>query len=180
MAQALLPSGINIEFDTMGNPSHPTLLWIMGFGAQLTAWTEDSMKLFVDQGFHVVRFDNRDCGLSFKHDGIMVDTDKVVMAAMMGDTPPEVPYTLSDMAADAAGVLDHLNIEKAHIIGASMGGMIAQTFALEHPQRTQSLVSIMSVTGDLAYGTPTEDALAALVAAPPPDRAGYIESAKNW
>ena len=180
MAQALLPSGINIEFDTMGNPSHPTLLWIMGFGAQLTAWNEDFMKLFVDQGFHVVRFDNRDCGLSFKHDGIMVDTDKVVMAAMMGDTPPEVPYTLSDMAADAAGVLDHLNIEKAHIIGASMGGMIAQTFALEHPQRTQSLVSIMSVTGDLAYGTPTEDALAALVAAPPPDRAGYIESAKNW
>jgi pimeloyl-ACP methyl ester carboxylesterase len=180
MAQVLLPSGINIEINTMGNPSHPTLLWIMGFGAQLTAWNEDFMKLFVDQGFHVVRFDNRDCGLSFKHDGIMVDTDKVVMAAMMGDTPPEVPYTLSDMAADAVGVLDHLNIEKAHIIGASMGGMIAQTFALEHPQRTQSLVSIMSVTGDLAYGTPTEDALAALVAAPPPDRAGYIESAKNW
>lgn len=180
MAQALLPSGINIEIETMGNPSHPTLLWIMGFGAQLTAWNEDFMKLFVDQGFHVVRFDNRDCGLSYKHDGIMVDTDKVVMAAMMGDTPPEVPYTLSDMAADAAGVLDHLKIEKAHIIGASMGGMIAQTFALEHPQRTQSLVSIMSVTGDLAYGTPTEDALAALVAAPPPDRAGYIESAKTW
>jgi pimeloyl-ACP methyl ester carboxylesterase len=180
MAQALLPSGINIEIETMGNPSHPTLLWIMGFGAQLTAWNEDFMKLFVDQGFHVVRFDNRDCGLSYKHDGIMVDTDKVVMAAMMGDTPPEVPYTLSDMAADAAGVLDHLNIEKAHIIGASMGGMIAQTFALEHPQRTQSLVSIMSVTGDLAYGTPTEDALAALVAPPPPDRAGYIESAKTW
>jgi pimeloyl-ACP methyl ester carboxylesterase len=128
----------------------------------------------------VVRFDNRDCGLSFKHDGVIVDTDKVVMAAMMGDTAPEVPYTLSHMAADAAGVLDHLGIEKAHIIGASMGGMIAQTFALEHPHRTQSLVSIMSVTGDLAYGTPTEDALAALVAPPPPDRAGYIESAKNW
>ncbi len=180
MAQALLPSGVNIEFETMGDASHPTLLWIMGFGAQLTAWNEDFMKLFVDQGFHVVRFDNRDCGLSYKHDGVMVDTDKVVMAAMMGDTAPEVPYTLSHMAADAAGVLDHLGIEKAHIIGASMGGMIAQTFALEHPHRTQSLVSIMSVTGDLAYGTPTEDALAALVAAPPPDRAGYIESAKSW
>ena len=180
MAQALLPSGVNIEFETMGDASHPTLLWIMGFGAQLTAWNEDFMKLFVEQGFHVVRFDNRDCGLSFKHDGVMVDTDKVVMAAMMGDTAPEVPYTLSHMAADAAGVLDHLNIEKAHIIGASMGGMIAQTFALEHPHRTQSLVSIMSVPGDLAYGTPTEDALAALVAAPPPDRAGYIESAKSW
>jgi len=180
MAQALLPSGVNIEFETMGDASHPTLLWIMGFGAQLTAWNEDFMKLFVEQGFHVVRFDNRDCGLSFKHDGVIVDTDKVVMAAMMGDTAPEVPYTLSHMAADAAGVLDHLGIEKAHIIGASMGGMIAQTFALEHPHRTQSLVSIMSVTGDLAYGTPTEDALAALVAPPPPDRAGYIESAKNW
>lgn len=180
MAQAVLPTGINIEYDTMGNPSHPTLLWIMGFGAQLTAWNEDFMKLFVDQGFHVVRFDNRDCGLSYKHDGVMVDVDKVVMAAMMGDPPPPVPYTLSDMAADAVGVLDHLGIQKAHIIGASMGGMIAQTFAIEHPHRTQSLVSIMSIPGDLAYGTPTDEALTGLLTPPPPDRAGYIESAKTW
>ncbi len=180
MAQAVLPSGINIEYDTMGNPSHPTMLWIMGFGAQLTAWNEEFMQMFVDQGYHVVRFDNRDCGLSYKHDGVMVDVDKVVMAAMMGDTPPPVPYTLHDMAADAKGVLDHLGIEKAHILGASMGGMIAQTFAINYPERTQSLVSIMSVPGDLAYGTPTDEALTGLLAPPPPDRAGYIESAKTW
>ena len=180
MAQVVLPTGINIEFETMGDSSHPALLWIMGFGAQLTAWNEDFMQLFVDQGFYVVRFDNRDCGLSYKHDGVMVETDKVTMAAMMGDPPPPVPYTLSDMALDAVGILDHLGIQRAHIIGASMGGMIAQTFAIEHPHRTASLVSIMSVPGDLAYGTPTDEALAGLLAPPPPDRDAYIESAATW
>ena len=152
----------------------------MGFGAQLTAWNEDFMQLFVEQRFHVVRFDNRDCGLSYKHDGVMVETDKVTMAAVMGDPPPPVPYTLSDMALDAVGVLDHLGVQRAHIIGASMGGMIAQTFAIEHPHRTASLISIMSVPGDLAYGTPTDEALAGLLAPPPPDRDGYIESAATW
>ena len=180
MAQVVLPTGINIEYETMGDSSHPALLWIMGFGAQLTAWNEDFMQLFVDQGFYVVRFDNRDCGLSYKHDGVMVETDKVTMAAMMGDPPPPVPYTLSDMALDAVGILDHLGIQRAHIIGASMGGMIAQTFAIEHPHRTASLVSIMSVPGDLAYGTPTDEALAGLLAPPPPDRDAYIESAATW
>ena len=180
MAQTVLPSGINIEYETMGDPTHPTMLWIMGFTAQLTAWDEALMKMFVDDGFHVVRFDNRDCGLSYKHDGVMVETDKVTAAAMMGDPVPPVPYTLSDMAADAAGVLDALGIDKAHIIGASMGGMIAQAFAIEHPHRTLSLTSIMSTVGDLAYGTPTEAALAALLAPPAPDRQGYIDGAVNW
>lgn len=181
MAQAVLPSGISIEYDTMGDPSNPTMLWIMGFTAQMTAWDESFLKLFVDNGYHVVRFDNRDCGLSHKHDGVMVDTEKVTMAAMLGDPiPVPVPYTLSDMATDAIGVLDHLKIEKAHIIGASMGGMIAQTVAIEHPHRVRSLTSIMSVPGDLAYGSPTPEAMAALLAPPSPDRATYIESAANW
>ncbi len=181
MAQAVLPSGISIEFETMGDPAHPTLLWIMGFGAQLTAWPTDFMQMFVDSGFHVVLFDNRDCGLSHKHHGVVVETDKVTMQAMMGEevTVP-VPYTLHDMADDALGVLDHLGIEKAHVLGASMGGMIAQTFALRHPNRMHSLTSIMSVPGDLAYGTPTDEALGALLAPPPPSRDAYIESAKNW
>lgn len=180
MPQVVLPSGINIEFESMGNPSNPTLLWIMGFTAQMTAWPDEFLAQFVDAGYHVVRFDNRDCGLSYKHDGVMVDTNAVTVAAMMGQTPPEVPYTLSDMAADAIGVLDHLGIEKAHVLGASMGGMIAQTVAINHPHRVASLTSIMSVTGDLAYGTPTDEALATLVAPPPADRAAYIESAANW
>jgi|694.fasta_scaffold84545_5 pimeloyl-ACP methyl ester carboxylesterase len=181
MPQATISSGISIEYETMGNPSHPTLLWIMGFGAQLTAWPKEFMQMFVDSGFHVVLFDNRDCGLSHKHHGVVVETDKVTMQAMMGEevTVP-VPYTLHDMADDALGVLDHLGIEKAHVLGASMGGMIAQTFALRHAHRMHSLTSIMSVPGDLAYGTPTDEALAALLAPPPPSREAYIDSAKNW
>ena len=181
MPQAVLPSGISIEYQTMGESSNPTLLWIMGFGAQLTAWPEEFMQMFVESGFHVVLFDNRDCGLSHKHHGVVVETDKVTMQAMMGEevTVP-VPYTLHDMADDAVGVLDHLGIEKAHVLGASMGGMIAQTFALRHGHRLHSLTSIMSVTGDLAYGTPTDEALAALLAPPPPDRDAYIASAQNW
>lgn len=181
MSQVVLPSGINIEYESMGDPSNPTLLWIMGFGAQMTAWPVEFLQLFIDAGFHVVRFDNRDCGLSFKHDGLMVETDKVTMQAMMGEVVTvDVPYTLSDMAADAMGVLDHLGIEKAHVIGASMGGMIAQTVAIEHGHRVASLTSVMSVTGDLAYGAPTEAAMSALLAPPSPDRATYIESAATW
>ena len=181
MSQVVLPSGINIEYESMGNPSNPTLLWIMGFGAQMTAWPVEFLQLFIDAGFHVVRFDNRDCGLSYKHDGLMVETDKVTMQAMMGEVVTvEVPYTLSDMAADAMGVLDHLGIEKAHVIGASMGGMIAQTVAIEHGHRVASLTSVMSVTGDLAYGAPTEAAMSALLAPPSPDRDTYIESAATW
>ncbi len=181
MAQLTLPNGINIEYDTRGDAKNPTLIWIMGFTAQMTAWHEDFLNLFADAGFHVVRFDNRDCGLSHKHDGVMVDTGKVTMEAMMGDTiTVEVPYTLHDMANDAIGVLDHLGIEKAHVIGASMGGMIAQTVAIDHPHRVQSLTSIMSVPGDLAYGSPTEEAMAALLAEPSADRAEYIESASTW
>ena len=180
MTQVVLPSGINIEYDTMGDPKNPTMLWIMGFTAQMTAWDENFLKLFVDSGFHVVRFDNRDCGLSFKHDGVIAPTDAVTAAAVMGEPTPPVPYTLSDMAADAIGVLDHLRIDKAHIIGASMGGMIAQTVAIEYPHRTQSLTSIMSVTGDLAYGSPTPEAMAALLAPPSPDRETYVEGAATW
>jgi pimeloyl-ACP methyl ester carboxylesterase len=180
MAQVTLPSGVFLEYESMGNPSNPTLLWIMGFGAQMTAWPDEFLQMYVDAGFHVVRFDNRDCGLSFKHDGVMVDVGAVTAAAVMGDPPPPVPYTLSDMATDAVGVLDGLGIKAAHIVGASMGGMIAQTLAIEFPERVLSLTSIMSVPGDMAYGTPTPEALNTLVAPPPEDRDAYIEGAKNW
>ena len=180
MPHVLLPSGVAIEFESLGDPSHPTLLWIMGFSAQMTAWPDELLHMYVNEGFHVVRFDNRDCGLSHKHHGVEVNVDAVTMAAMMGDPPPPVPYTLSDMAADAVGVLDHLGIEHAHVIGASMGGMIAQTVAIEHTHRVKTLTSIMSVPGDLAYGTPTPEALTVLVSPPPPDRESYIKSAANW
>jgi pimeloyl-ACP methyl ester carboxylesterase len=128
----------------------------------------------------VIRFDNRDCGLSTKLDGIDIDVMTVIGAALAETEPPPVPYTLSDMADDAAGLLDHLGIDRAHIVGASMGGMIAQTFAIEHPGRTRSLTSIMSQPGDPDVGQPSPEAMAVLFRPPPAERDAYIDSASGW
>lgn len=123
----------------------------------------------------MVRFDNRDVGLSTKLDGVKVDANGVVSAALLEQPLPPVPYTLSDMAQDVVGLLDHLNIDKAHILGASMGGMIAQVFAIEHPQRTASLISVMSMPGEPETMQSTPEAMTALMSIPPSDRAGFIE-----
>jgi pimeloyl-ACP methyl ester carboxylesterase len=180
MPVAIAPNGINIEYDVMGDPSDPPLLWIMGFTAQLIAWSEEFMQLFVDLGYFVIRFDNRDCGLSTKFDGVVVDANAVIKAALLEDPVPAVPYTLSDMANDAVAVLDHLGIARAHVIGASMGGMIAQTVAIEHPSRVQTLTSIMSQTGDPEYGQPGPEAAAVLFAPPETDRTAYIEGSVKY
>ncbi|MSO59135.1 MAG: alpha/beta hydrolase [Ilumatobacteraceae bacterium] len=164
----------------MGNPTDPPLLWVMGFTAQLIAWSEEFMQLFVDLGFYVIRFDNRDCGLSTKLDGVVVNPNAIIKAALLGDPVPEVPYTLSDMAADAIAVLDDLGIAKAHVIGASMGGMIAQTIAIEYPARVQTLTSIMSQTGDPEYGQPGPEASSVLLAPPETDRTAYIEGSVKY
>ena len=158
MPRALVQPTITVEFDTFGSSSDPALLLIMGFTAQMTLWDERFCRMLADAGLYVIRFDNRDCGLSTKLDGVPVDLGAVMMAALSDQPVPEVPYTLSDMAADAAGLLDHLGIERAHIMGASMGGMIAQTFAIEYPQRTRSLVSVMSMPGEPEVGQPTPEA----------------------
>ena len=118
MPQLSLPTGITIEYETFGSSADPALLLISGFSAQLTSWHENFCKLFAAQNFHVIRFDNRDCGLSTKLDGVVVDTAAVITAALMEEPIPEVPYTLSHMAADAMGVLDRLGIEQAHVMGA--------------------------------------------------------------
>ena len=180
MPRAALPSGIEIEYDVMGDPSHPPTLWIMGFTAQLIAWPDQLLQKFVDRGLSAIRFDNRDCGLSTKLDGVPANTDDVIKAALLGDEMPPVAYTLHDMAADAVGVLDHLGIEKAHIIGASMGGMIAQTFALDYPERTITLTSIMSQPGDPTVGQPTPEAAEALLSPPPLDRESYIAESSKY
>ncbi|MCX6526908.1 MAG: alpha/beta hydrolase, partial [Actinobacteria bacterium] len=180
MPVAIAPNGINIEYDVMGDPSDPPLLWVMGFTAQLIAWSEEFMQLFVDLGYFVIRFDNRDCGLSTKLDGVVVDANAVIKAALLEDPLPAVPYTLSDMANDAVAVLDHLGIARAHVIGASMGGMIAQTIAIEHPSRVQTLTSIMSQTGDPEYGQPGPEAAAVLFAPPDTDRTAYIEGSVKY
>lgn len=177
MPRAALPTGIELEYDTFGSPDHPTLLLVMGFTAQMIAWDEAFCGRFADRGFHVVRFDNRDCGLSTTFDGQSADPGAVMAAVLSGNPIPPVPYTLSDMAADAIGLLDHLGVERAHVVGASMGGMIVQTMAIEHPDRLATLTSIMSTTGDNSIGRPTKEALEALLAPPPLDRDAFIAAA---
>jgi pimeloyl-ACP methyl ester carboxylesterase len=171
---------IELEYDHFGNPTDPALLLIMGFTAQMVAWDEEFCTQLADRGHFVIRFDNRDCGLSTKLHGVPSNSDAVIMAAMMETEMPPVPYTLSDMAADAMKVLDHLNIERAHIMGASMGGMIAQTVAIEHPHRVKTLISIMSQPGELTVGQATPEAMELIVTPAPSDRDEYIAFAPKW
>ena len=171
---------IEMEYDHYGNPTHPSLMLIMGFTAQMVAWDEEFCMQLADRGHFVIRFDNRDCGLSTKLHGVPSNSDAVIMAAMMETEMPPVPYTLSDMAADAMQVLDHLNIERAHIMGASMGGMIAQTVAIEHPYRVKTLISVMSQPGELTVGQPTQEAMELIVTPAPSDRDEYIAFAPKW
>ena len=170
-------NGITIEYDTFGSPDDPALLLVMGFTAQMTAWREDFCKLLADRGLFVIRYDNRDCGLSQKFDGAALDMAAMMQAMTSGEPFTDAPYTLSDMAADGIGLLDHLGIERAHVLGASMGGMIVQTMAIEEPTRVRSLTSIMSTTGDPAVGMPAEAAMGVLLAPPATDRESAIQRA---
>jgi pimeloyl-ACP methyl ester carboxylesterase len=176
MPRAALPSGIEIEYETRGDDAHPPLLLVMGFTAQMVSWPQGFVDQLVDRGLYVIRFDNRDCGLSTHLDGVGVDTAAVLSAAVQQAPIPDVPYRLSDMAADAVGLLDHLGIARAHVVGASMGGMIVQTMAIEHPDRVASLVSVMSTPGDPSVGQATPEARDALLAPPPPDRDAFIDA----
>jgi pimeloyl-ACP methyl ester carboxylesterase len=180
MPRAVLPSGIELEYDTFGSPTDPVLLLVMGFTAQMTDWDDRLCEMLAAEHLHVVRFDNRDCGLSSKLDGVSADPATALTALMSGGPMPAVPYTLSDMADDAFGLLDHLGVERAHVMGASMGGMIAQTMAIERPDRVLSMVSVMSQPGDLAYGKPAPEAIAALLAPPPTERDAFLVHSQNW
>lgn len=175
MPRAELSSGIELEYETFGDPSDPTLLLVCGYTSQMSGWDPALCELFVAQGLHVVRYDNRDVGLSSKVSG-SAKPMKVLAAMMAGQAPPEVPYTLSHMAADGIGLLDHLGIDRAHIAGVSMGGMIVQTMAIEHPDRVASLTSVMSSTGEPRVGAPTKEAREALLAPPPSDRQAFIDA----
>ena len=177
MPRAALSGGIELEFETLGSPDDPTLLLIGGFTSQLISWDDGFCQQLASGGRYVIRFDNRDAGLSTTLDGVEVDAGAVMSAALADQPLPPVPYTLSDMAADAVGLLDHLGVERAHVLGASMGGMIAQTVAIEHGSRVVSLISVMSTTGEPGYGTPSPEALAVLLTPPPTDRAAFIASA---
>jgi pimeloyl-ACP methyl ester carboxylesterase len=171
-----LSNDIELEYDSFGDAGDPALLLVMGFTAQMTLWDEKFCKLLAGEGLYVIRYDNRDCGLSTKLDGVTVDLAPLIQGLMTGQpvADAEVPYTLSDMAADGIGLLDHLGIEKAHIVGASMGGMIVQTMAIEHPDRVASMTSIMSTTGEPAFGQAEPEAMTALLTPPPSERAEVI------
>jgi pimeloyl-ACP methyl ester carboxylesterase len=167
-------NGIDLHYETHGSSDDPALLLVMGLGAQMIAWDDGFVDALVDRGFFVVRFDNRDVGLSSKIEGSGNLMEAMAKAA--AGQPIEAPYTLSDMAADAVGLLDHLGIDRAHVVGASMGGMIAQTIAIEHPARVRSLTSIMSTTGEPDVGQATPEAMARLFVAPPRNREEAIEA----
>jgi pimeloyl-ACP methyl ester carboxylesterase len=160
-------NGIEIAYETHGDANDEPLLLVMGLGAQMITWPVELIDALVDRGFHVVRYDNRDTGLSTKLDDGEGGLDFMAqfMAASQGQAI-QAPYLLTDMAADGVGVLDHLGIDSAHIVGASMGGMIVQTMAIEHPARVRTLTSIMSTTGDTDVGQPTPEAMQALLSPP--------------
>ncbi|HEX4292581.1 MAG TPA: alpha/beta hydrolase [Rhizomicrobium sp.] len=162
-------NGIDIEYESFGRESDPAILLIMGFAAQMTMWQQALCEQLAAKGFRVIRFDNRDIGLSTHLSHLPAPNPGEVMARRTSGQKVEVPYRLDDMAADAAALLNALGIQSAHIVGASMGGMIAQLVAINHPDVTKSLLSIMSTTGrpDLPPAKP--EAMAALVTPPASD-----------
>ncbi|MEM8903646.1 MAG: alpha/beta fold hydrolase [Actinomycetota bacterium] len=170
----LVANDITIHYDTHGDPTDPTVLLVMGLGAQMTLWDVDFVAELVGRGFHVVRFDNRDVGLSSKTDGPPPNVMAMFMAALSGQAVTGSAYLLSDMADDAVAVLDHLGVDRAHIVGASMGGMIVQTMAIDHPDRVASLTSIMSTTGEPGAGQAEGDTLMQLMAPTPDDREAAV------
>jgi pimeloyl-ACP methyl ester carboxylesterase len=172
-AMPIAPSnGIELCYETFGESDDPTMLLVMGLGSQMIHWPDDFCAALAGRGYQVVRFDNRDMGESTWFDG--GDTRSVRAAIGGGDVA--VPYVLADMADDAVGLLDHLGADRAHVCGVSMGGMIAQTIAIRHPRRVASLTSIMSTTGDPDVGTPTSEAMSALMAPPAATRAAYQDA----
>jgi pimeloyl-ACP methyl ester carboxylesterase len=166
-------NGIELCYETFGEPDDPTMLLVMGLGSQMIQWPDDFCAALAERGHQVVRFDNRDTGESTRFDG----EDSPSVRAAIGGGDVAVPYLLADMADDAVGLLDHLGVDHAHVLGVSMGGMIAQTIAIRHPRRVASLTSVMSTTGDPDVGSPTSEAMRALMAPPPASREAYQDAA---
>lgn len=145
---------VELYYERFGDPTAPTLLFVNGLGSQCINFPEDACNLFAAEGFQVIRFDNRDVGLSSRLD--------------------DVDYSLADMAGDAVAVLDAVGVEKAHVLGVSMGGMISQRLAIHHPDRVLSLTSVMSATGEREYGQSSPEASEVLMAPAPESKAEYI------
>ncbi|GAA3696932.1 alpha/beta hydrolase [Microlunatus aurantiacus] len=159
--QRVRVGAVELAATTTGDPADPPVLLVAGLGAQLISWDDGFCRALADRGLYVVRFDNRDAGLS----------------THLGESPAEPAYALSDLAGDAAGLVDELGLGSVHVVGASMGGMIAQLVAIEHPDRVRSLTSIMSTTGDPTVGEASQAAIAALTAPPALTREAVLDGA---
>ena len=170
--RAEVGAGITLAYEEFGDPAATPLLLIMGLGVQMIGWREGFCRALAEEGLRVVRFDNRDVGESTWLDGQRPD-----LRAIMAGDPSSAPYVLEDMARDSAGLLDHLELDSAHVVGASMGGMIAQVLAAGHPERVRSLTSIMSTTGERGVSRPTDAALKSLFQPRPTTAGEAAESA---
>jgi len=171
-------NGLTIAFESFGAVDAEPFLLISGLGVQMTRWSTAFCDALASQGFRVIRYDNRDVGLSTHLDTALIPDFGVLAAALGRGERPDLPYTLSDMAEDAVGLLNTLQIKRAHVVGRSMGGMIAQIMASEHPDRVMSLTSIMSSTGNPGLAGPSPEAMATLTRPGPDpqnDLAGYLD-----
>jgi pimeloyl-ACP methyl ester carboxylesterase len=163
--------GVQLAYETFGAGESPPIVLIHGLATQMLGWPEEFCAGLAEHGQRVIRFDNRDVGLSTH----LRQAPPVDLTGLLNGDTSSAPYRLRDMAADTVGLLDALRIGAAHVIGASMGGTIAQTLAIEYPERVLSLTSIMSTTGNPDVGQPTAEAMAAILSTPASDRAGAIE-----
>ena len=174
-------NGIDLCYDTFGDSQAPPLLLIMGLAAQMIAWDDEFCAQLAARGYRVIRFDNRDIGLSTRFDAAGVPNVSAAFMAAAQGKPIEAPYLLRDMAGDAIGLMDALGITAAHVVGASMGGAIGQTLAILHPTRVLTLTSIMATSGAPGLPPPTPAAVAMLLKPTPTDQAGYFESyVQTW
>lgn len=164
-------NGIEIVYDTFGDERHPPVLLIMGLSAQMIIWDEEFCARLADRGLRVIRFDNRDVGRSTKLDALGMPTFRVAAGGNVGG----LPYTLHDMANDSLGLLDALGIGSAHVVGASMGGMISQVLALEHPERVRTLTNIMSTTSSPLLPPPKHEVVKVLFRPMPTEEKRFIE-----
>ena len=174
-------NGIELCYEIFGAADAEPMLLIMGLGAQMIHWDDDFCRQLAARGFRVIRFDNRDIGQSSKLTGGKRLTPLELLKLRFLKIPVAAPYTLRDMAEDVTGLMDVLGIKSAHLVGASMGGMIAQEIAISFPQRVRSLTSIMSTTGNPRLPPPTREASAVLMAPPPTSKEEYFERyARTW
>lgn len=173
IASGVGPSAIDVAYERFGDAEAPPVLLIMGLGAQMLGWPDEFCRLLVDRGLQVIRFDNRDVGETTH----MQDARPPDLSAILSGDTSSVPYTLWDMAADTTGLLDALELESVHIVGQSMGGVIAQALAIDYPQRVRSLTSMMASTGDPMVGGARRTAVQALLAPPPRTRQAAMDRA---